>query len=329
MVLARKQIVVAMKRYLFQTLSVILFFLVPSAAFGQGTTAEYMVVFESTWSASTHPSGFPSNPHFSGLIGATHDSTITLWAPGELASEGIENMAETGSKFPLTTDIDNAIEFGGAEHLLSGGGISVSPGSRTLMFSVSDQYPLVSLVSMLAPSPDWFVGVHDFNLFEQGSWIEEVTVDLFVYDAGTDSGPDYTSSDEDTQPAENIFRIENSPFLINDAVDPVGTFTFRLLSSVNTERVESTVNTLYLDPPYPNPFSTETAFTVQVPVTEEVEINIYDILGRKVRAIHKGVLAAGASHVFSFEGVNLPNGHYIATASTSTAKVSRMILLLR
>ncbi len=318
-----------MQRYLFQTLSVLLFFLVPAAVFAQGTTAEYIVVFESTWSASTHPSGFPSNPHFSGLIGATHDSTLTLWTPGETASEGIESMAETGSKFPLTTDLDNAIEFGSAEHLLSGGGISVSPGTRTLTFSISDQYPLVSLVSMLAPSPDWFVGVHDLNLLDQGTWIDEIVVDLFVYDAGTDSGPDYTSSNEDTQPAENIFQIENSPFLVNDAVDPVGTFTFQLLSSVNTESIASTVSRLHLDPPYPNPFSASTAFTVQVPNTEEVEINVYDILGRKVRAIHKGILPAGTSYVFSFEGAGLPNGHYIATVSTPTSKVSRMMLLLR
>ena len=38
------------------------------------TTAStsYDVVFASLWSTNTHPTSFPSNPHFSRLIGGTH-----------------------------------------------------------------------------------------------------------------------------------------------------------------------------------------------------------------------------------------------------------------
>jgi len=34
-------------------------------------TAEYEVAFVGTWSAETHPDGFPPGPHFSPLIGTT------------------------------------------------------------------------------------------------------------------------------------------------------------------------------------------------------------------------------------------------------------------
>ena len=41
-----------------------------AAAAGEVTeTAVYRVRFESTWTARSHPVDFPSNPHFSRLIG--------------------------------------------------------------------------------------------------------------------------------------------------------------------------------------------------------------------------------------------------------------------
>ena len=192
----------------------------------QGNTAKYKVTFNSTWSKDTHPDDFPNNPHFSGLIGASHNEKIRFWRDGELASPGIKNMAETGSKSPLDKEVYSAIIQRNAFKLLSGGGIGSSPGSVELIFKVSEKYPLVSLVSMIAPSPDWFVGVDSLNLFENGSFIKEKTVVLYTYDAGTDSGTNYTSPDEPTIPPVPIYIIETSPFLYNNTIIPVGTFTF-------------------------------------------------------------------------------------------------------
>lgn len=50
----------------------------------------------------------------------------------------------------------------------------------------------MSFVSMIDPSPDWFVGVSRLELcLENGSWVESKVLDLFPWDAGTDSGPTY------------------------------------------------------------------------------------------------------------------------------------------
>ena len=49
------------------------------------STAEYVVQFDATWSAQTHPLNFPPNPHFSGLIGGTHNDQVAFWEVGELA----------------------------------------------------------------------------------------------------------------------------------------------------------------------------------------------------------------------------------------------------
>ena len=190
--------------------------------------ANYLVTFQSTWSSATHPFDFPPGPHFSGLLGAVHDDSVTFWQVGELASIGIERMAELGSKNFLTAEVNAAIATGKAGSLISAGGIGASPGSVSVGFSVNLDYPLVTIVSMLAPSPDWFVGVSGLSLFEGGAWSESAVVTLWAYDAGTDSGPGYLSPDDDTDPAQPITKISEPP--VGNGV-PVGQFTFTLLST--------------------------------------------------------------------------------------------------
>ncbi len=185
-----------------------------------GSTS-YQVVFDATWSVTTHSTSFPANPSFSGLIGGTHGDSVTFWAEGSLASFGIKQMAELGSKTPLDFEVEAAILDGTGDGLLSGGGILPSPGSVQLTFDVSVDFPLVTLVSMIAPSPDWFVGVSSLSLLDEGSWVSSVVIELFAYDAGTDSGVIYTSPDEPTDPRDNISLITVSPFDV-----ALGTFTF-------------------------------------------------------------------------------------------------------
>jgi hypothetical protein len=190
-------------------------------------TARYRVTFEATWSRETHPNRFPANPHFSGLIGATHQSDLRFWEVGRLASDGIEAMAERGSKSPFDQEIQMRIAEGRAENLLSGGDVPRSPGTVSLELTISTAHSAVTLVSMIAPSPDWFVGVSALDLIQDGDWADELVVDLHPYDAGTDSGTTYDSRDRDTVPPAAISRIEGPPLQVGGMVPPLGTFTFR------------------------------------------------------------------------------------------------------
>ncbi len=186
-------------------------------------TATYRVVFEATWSASTHPTNFPGGAHFSPLIGAVHNAGVTFWARDGTATPGIESMAETGGTSRLTTEIQAEIP-GGALAVINGSGIR-SPASTTIQaVALREDFPLVTLVTMIAPSPDWFVGVAGLSLRDdEGNWVEELEVVLYPYDAGTDSGPSYTSANDDTQPQEPIRSLRGeSPF----SDEPIGTFTF-------------------------------------------------------------------------------------------------------
>ena len=189
-------------------------------------TARYRATFDSTWTAATHPVDYPASPHFSAMIGGTHNASVTFWRAGALASDGIKDMAERGATEPLFQEISTAIAAGTAERVFRAGGSLGSPGTDSLEFDVSQAFPLVTLVSMIAPSPDWFVGVSGLVFFENGNWVEERRVALVPWDAGTDSGVTSTSADVVTAPRQPITAIVTAPLSPGGQVTPLGTFTF-------------------------------------------------------------------------------------------------------
>ncbi|MDX1531563.1 MAG: spondin domain-containing protein [Rhodothermales bacterium] len=302
--------------------ALLLALLFASAAQAQDA-ATYRVTFESTWSAETHPDDFPPDPHFSGLVGGTHNATARLWEPGALASPGIERMAETGSKTLLMDEVAALIGAGQAGAVLSGGGIPLSPGTVSLTFEVTEAFAHVSLVSMLAPSPDWFVGVAALHLREGGAWVSEEVVPLHVYDAGTDSGTTYTAPDADTDPPEPIALIEGPPFLVDGVVPPVGQFTFTLLS-VSAAEDDAARPAFALDPPVPNPTTHGATVRLHLGAAQPVRVEVFDVLGRRVAVLHDGVLPVGA-HPFAVGTGALGRGMYVVRARSAGTTVSRRL----
>jgi hypothetical protein len=202
----------------------------PSASPVAASVARYRVTFDASWTAQSHPTEFPRTPHFSRLIGGTHRATVKFWEAGGQASEGIRLMAEQGRTTPLDTEVEAAIAAGHAQRVLVGDGIDHSPDRVTLDFEISRDFSQVTLVSMLAPSPDWFVGVSGLSLIENGDWVSERVVVLQPWDAGTDSGHTFSAADVRTAPPEAIHLIVSGPLVVGASVPPVGTFTFRRLS---------------------------------------------------------------------------------------------------
>jgi photosystem II stability/assembly factor-like uncharacterized protein len=76
---------------------------------------------------------------------------------------------------------------------------------------------------------------------------------------------------------------------------------------------------------YPNPFSSQTNISFSLPARKDVALDLFDVLGRKVRSIFDGKLEAGENK-FTFNGADLPNGSYLITLNiageTSTAWIT-------
>jgi hypothetical protein len=199
----------------------------PAPPLPSDAQARYRVTLESDWSAATHPQDYPAGAHYSPILVATHLATATFWQSGMLASSGIERMAEEGSQSPLDGEVAAAIASGAAESFVRGGGLGFTPGIEQVEFDITTGFPYVTVVSMIAPSPDWFVGVDGLPLIANGQWRDEVVVALFPWDAGTDNGASYESGNVDAVPAQPISLLQRPPVQVGGAVRPFGRFIFR------------------------------------------------------------------------------------------------------
>ena len=191
--------------------------------------ATYRVTVEGTWTATSHPQEYPGDAHFSWLTGATHDEGYRLFEAGGIATPGLEALAEDGELSPYDAEIEAAIDRGSVGALFQARPIERMPGTTAFEITVDERHPLVSLATMIAPSPDWFTGVADVRLLEKGGWIAEKTLALEAWDAGTDSGANFTSPDADTMPRGQVGRIDTAQFAVNGKPVPVGTVTFKRL----------------------------------------------------------------------------------------------------
>ena len=252
-------------------------------------TAHYTVTLDATWSDVSHPTDFPSGAHLSGLVGGTHDATVSFWNTGEPASLGIQRMAEWGSQTELLAEVQNAIDSDQAETAIADDPLWTVPGTTSVSIQLTTEFPLVTLVAMIAPSPDWFMGVRNLDLKPGGVWIEEIVIDLFAYDAGTDSGPTYTSPDQVTTPPDPIAPIEGYPF--SPGV-PLGTLTF-----TKQYVADVPVASGFRATAYPNPFNPQTTIAWELPAAGPLRVDIYDASGRLVRNLWNGETEAGPGSV--------------------------------
>lgn len=189
--------------------------------------AAYEVTLDVTWTAASHPVDYPADAHFSWLIGVTHGEGYRLFRAGEIATPGLEALAENGELTPFDAEIEAAIKAGHAGVLLTGRPIESMPGTTVFEVEIDQAHRLVSFATMIAPSPDWFTGAADVRLMDGGEWVAEMTLPLLAWDAGTDSGATYQAADADTLPGEPVAPLTSLHFAANGTSIPLGTATFR------------------------------------------------------------------------------------------------------
>jgi spondin N len=192
--------------------------------------AEYRVVVKSTWTARNFPYEYPSGAHFSGLIGASHNANYSIFAVGRRPSAGLERLSEEGKHSPLNDEIRAAIEAGSALEMFETGGLKNFKDSLVTTVHVDARHPMVSVVNMIAPSPDWFTGASSVNLAEDGAWVKTRTLILPAYDSGGDDGTTYKAADRNTNPKKPTSRSANRHFVVNGKVKPVATLVLTRLS---------------------------------------------------------------------------------------------------
>ena len=168
-------------------------------------TVTYRVTFEGNWTLASTPGGVVGGAHFTTLIGGVHGSGVTFWQPGQQASSGVENVAELGATGTFRSEVQRSSHTRSViEEGVSGGGT----GTASFTIDVTPEHSQVTLLSMIGPSPDWFVGVSGESLLDgSGQWVQSLVVDLFPYDAGTEDGTEFSLSNPATSPQGVITSI--------------------------------------------------------------------------------------------------------------------------
>ncbi|WP_250434230.1 T9SS type A sorting domain-containing protein [Hanstruepera flava] len=251
----------------------ILAFIITNITYSQ-SIATYDIIFTSSWNSTDHGT-LPTNAHWSRLVGANHNSNVTFLEMGQLATQGIEDVAELGDNTVfMAIEVEQAINNGNAEQYINGSSLAHATGTIEIMaLEVSEDYPLLTLVSMIAPSPDWMIAISGINLRANDSWRTTISIDLYPYDAGTDDGVNYTSANADSNPQGVITSLVNiSPF--ND--QKIGTLTISLQDVLGVEEFQSESVKLF-----PNP--TTTNFNIaSAPNNVVTETTIYNVLGKQI-----------------------------------------------
>ncbi len=251
-----------------------------STTFSQ-SSAIYEITFTSVWNASDHGT-LPGGAHWSNVIGANHKNENEFLQMGMMASTGIENVAELGSNGAFIGEINTRINNNLAEQLINESALPISAtGSYTFPnITFDEEFPYLTLASMIAPSPDWFIAINSFNLRDGGNWNQgdingEINFDLFPYDAGTEEGTTYMLSNPPTVPQGNITSLVNvAPF--ND--QRIGYFTIKFISSLSVD--EETLNDKIKV--FPNPTSDGYLTLSGIQNSGINRVEVHNLLGKLV-----------------------------------------------
>jgi hypothetical protein len=191
-----------------------------------------------------------------------------------------------------------------------------------------------------------------YDFVEDGEFLR-----LFgFWDTGGDDNPPLMTGYERVHIMSLVFRIEpDSPdqiVTIESVTDPVGgPLQLGLLDGItgfSPDFVSGTITygdptgiedladglpiTFALGQNYPNPFNSETIIEFALPRGQSVTIEIYDILGRKVRTLIDGYWKAGI-HIVAWDGtvegnIDAPSGVYFYRLSAGMfARANKMALI--
>ena len=105
-----------------------------------------------------------------------------------------------------------------------------------------------------------------------------------------------------------------------------GTDSINIITSVNQDVDIPTKFALMQN--YPNPFNPTTKIQFEVPLSQKVELNVYDILGRKVKELYNDLAPAGVFNI-EFKADDLASGMYIYRLKTKDISISKKMVLLK
>jgi len=161
-----------------------------------------------------------------------------------------------------------------------------------------------------------------------------VDASLWESDPTTITGSQNWSNAGENDNDENTLII-NDGFIANQFMQEfkkryneaggTGTFIVPVLNVENDGFAEFRYS-LYQN--YPNPFNPVTTIRFELPFAQQVELSVFDVLGREVKVLYNDIAPAGTITV-DFNAENLSSGVYFYRLKTENFIQSKKLLLLK
>ena len=190
----------------------------------------YKVTIKSNWNKADHVS-VPSSAHFSPVVAVTHNHLYDLVPVGGITNNNLEPLAELGRTARINNEIDDEKMAGNVGNsITTANQFVINEPEQTFEITVSSKFPYLSLVSMIAPSPDWIVAVSGLKLYSEAQGFHAITagIPLYALNAGTengDRGGNYSINNNPTNPQESIQLLKGRGFSAPFAfvtIEPMG-----------------------------------------------------------------------------------------------------------
>ncbi len=259
--------------------------------------------FEQEWAVTGHPLYLPSSPYLKVVVTSTSDIDIYTPPVPVLISPNKDQLIS------WTKNDDTDVEFNW----------EIKPAQRPY-----DQFPdsVASSAYFLTRSPDRSL-VNMLKL-DSGELSRSFLASELHRSHSSSDSLQLTTELEWTVGLYGIGDEVNN----GNGLDNWVSFRLLRLKALYDTDVMDIPNEFILEPARPNPFNPSTTLRVHLPDAGDLSIVVHDILGRRVRTIHTGVMKSGV-HDFIWNAVRLPSGIYIIRARFGGHHTTQTVTLLK
>lgn len=156
--------------------------------------------------------GFPTEGLVcSPLAGVTHSNRQSFLTVRGFASRAVEDIAEIGNNNRFIRRANRLAPRGTVNTVVDAGVVTKPGSSLSIVVLRNCGTTFLTVLGMIAHSPDWIVQISNMNLFdgESGDFVSNLSGALIACDTGVDDGSEFTSDADrslviPTVPQKNI-----------------------------------------------------------------------------------------------------------------------------
>lgn len=143
--------------------------------------------------------------------------------------------------------------------------------------------------------------------------------------ASSDSFTEWVDTDDLALDTDKVHLLANGVKLLGERMAEAWTS----LSVIDlSNELEDFEYSNQLKQNYPNPFNPSTSISFDLPATTQVELLVYNMLGKKVATLVDSKMSSG-THTVTFDAQKLSSGLYIYRLVTSNGQITKKMVLIK